>query len=597
MRFYWFLPSVLGVLGALLLATPADAARLQFWRFNASENRLIFTTDDGVQPRAQLLANPTRLVIDLPGTTLGRSQLSQVVSGAIREVRVAQFDPQTTRIVVELVQGYTLDPQQILVRGATPTQWTVQLPTPQAVDPTAPPVATPPSTPPAATTPTIPGAATQLEAVRVTPDGFFVRTRGAEPELDVQRSRDRRQITIDLANTAISPQLLERELTVNANGVERLQIEQAQTSPPVARITLELSDEDREWQANTSSLGGVVIVPTGGSVATRPPSGDRPSLLPPSSTPQQPATIQAVELAPDGAQLLIRANQPVTYTTGWDRATLAYRITIPSAQLAEDIQGPQLGQGSPLLSIRLRQEDENTVVILLQPAAGISFGQINQPGRQLLALPLQRRGQPIPPVGTRPPVPSPSGPLPTVPNGRRVVVIDPGHGGPDPGAIGIGGLREVDIVLPISLQVASLLEQQGVQVVLTRNSDRDLDLDPRVQIAERANADLFVSIHANAISLSRPDVNGLETYYYSPQGGRLAQVIHNTLVRETGMNDRGVRRARFYVIRNTSMPAVLVETGFVTGAQDARLLSDPNFRSRMAVAIARGILQYIQQNL
>ncbi|MBD2463225.1 N-acetylmuramoyl-L-alanine amidase [Oscillatoria sp. FACHB-1407] len=586
---------MLGAVGALLIAAPADAARLQFWRFNASENRLVFTTDDGVQPRAQLLSNPTRLVIDLPGTTLGRSPLSQPVGGAIREVRVAQFDAQTTRIVIELVQGYTLDPQQIMVRGATPTQWMVQLPAPQATDPNAPSITPPTTASPSPTTPAISGAATQLEGARVTPDGFFIRTRGAQPEIDVQRSRDRRQITFDLANTALSPQLLEREITVNNNGVERLRIEQAQTSPPVARITLELSDEDSEWQANSSSLGGIVIIPSAGSVATRPPS-DRPSPTPVTPPPRQRATVQAIELAPDGNQLLIRANQPITYTTGWDRTTLAYRITIPSAELAENIQGPQLGQGSPLLSIRLRQEDEDTVVILLQPAAGVRFGQINQPGRQLLALPIQRRGDPVPPTIGRPTVPTPSGPLPSVRNGRIVVVIDPGHGGPDPGAIGIGGLREVDIVLPISLQVASLLEQQGVQVVLTRREDRDLDLAPRVQIAERANADLFVSIHANAISMSRPDVNGLETYYYSPQGGRLAQVIHNTLVRETGMNDRGVRRARFYVIRNTSMPAVLIETGFVTGAQDARLLRDPNFRSQMAVAIARGILQYIQQN-
>ncbi|MDX2212856.1 MAG: N-acetylmuramoyl-L-alanine amidase [Oculatellaceae cyanobacterium bins.114] len=584
-------------MGALLIMAPAEATTLQFWRFNASENRLVFTTDDGVQPRAQLLANPTRLVIDLPGTTLGRSPLNQAVGGAIREVRVGQFDAQTTRIVIELVSGYTLDPQQIMVRGATPTQWMVQLPTPQSTDPNASPLPTPPSSatpsPLPSVTPAIPGAATQLEGVRVTPDGFFVRTRGVEPEIDIQRSRDRRQVTFDLANTALSPQLVERDITVNGNGVERVRIEQAQTSPPVARITLELSDEASEWRASSSSLGGVVILPSSGNMANRPP-GARPT--PTAPTPQPRATIQAIELAPDGSQLLIRANQPVTYTTGWDRATLAYRITIPSAQLADNIQGPQLGQGSPILSIRLRQEDEDTVVILLQPAAGVRFGQINQPGRQLLALPIQRRGEPaIPPVA-RPPVPTPSGPLPTVRNGRIVVVIDPGHGGSDPGAIGIGGLREIDIVLPIGLQVASLLEQQGVQVVLTRRDNRDVELDPRVQIAERANADLFVSIHANAINLSRPDVNGLETYYYSAQGERLARVIHSNLVRETGMLDRGVRRARFYVIRNTSMPSVLVETGFVTGAQDARLLSDPNFRNQMAVAIARGILQYIQQN-
>jgi N-acetylmuramoyl-L-alanine amidase len=186
-------------------------------------------------------------------------------------------------------------------------------------------------------------------------------------------------------------------------------------------------------------------------------------------------------------------------------------------------------------------------------------------------------------------------PFPRVPNGRIIVVVDPGHGGPDPGAIGIGGLRETDIVLPIAQQVATLLDQQGVQAVLTRTGEYDLDLQPRVAMAQRMNANVFVSIHANSISLSRPDVNGLETYYYS-NGQRLARTIHNSILQSLDIRDRGVRTARFYVLRKTSMPSVLVEVGFVTGREDAAKLSDPTYRSQMAQAIARGILQYLQQS-
>ncbi|HEY9749702.1 MAG TPA: N-acetylmuramoyl-L-alanine amidase, partial [Allocoleopsis sp.] len=185
--------------------------------------------------------------------------------------------------------------------------------------------------------------------------------------------------------------------------------------------------------------------------------------------------------------------------------------------------------------------------------------------------------------------------IPRVPNGRLVVIVDPGHGGPDPGAVGIGGLQEKGLVLDISRQVAARLEQQGVQAILTREDDRDLDLEPRVALAERANASLFVSIHANSISMSRPDVSGLETYYYN-SGERLARTIHNSVLQGTGARDRGVRSARFYVLRRTSMPAVLVEVGFVTGAEDAARLSTPGYRTQMADAIARGVLQYIQQN-
>lgn len=600
MRGRWFISGAIGIVGALLMSTPALAARLQFWRFNPTENRLVFTTDSDVQPRAQLIANPTRLVIDLPGVVLGSEQITQSIDGAVREIRIGQFDPQTTRIVVELNPGYTIDPQQVEIRGSTPTQWTVQLPTPQPIDPSvaiATPAPTSPSTPTSPATSATPpalGAATQLNSFRITPDGFFIDMTGAAPEIDVDRSRRRRRLVYTLSNTAVAPQLLQGEQPINRYGVRSIEIEQEDDSPPTAQITLNLEDSDAEWQASVSTLGGtgLVLVPAG-SGAT-PVAGDRPPVAqtPPSTPTASNAVIQAVEVTSDGGQLLIRSDRAIRFTSGWDRASNAYQILIPSAQLAENIVGPQLGSGSPLLNVRLRENSDQSVSILVIPAAGVRIGEVNQPSTQLLALGLQRSPQPSP---STPPTFS-SGELPRAEDGRIVIVIDPGHGGPDPGAIGIGGLREIDIVLPVGLRVASLLQQQGVQVVLTRSQDIDLDLEPRVQIAERANADLFVSIHANAISLSRPDVNGIETYYYSDRGLQLARVIHNSMLQVPGVQDRGVRQARFYVIRNTSMPAVLLELGFVTGAQDARLLSDPDFREQMAVAIARGILLYVQQN-
>jgi N-acetylmuramoyl-L-alanine amidase len=183
--------------------------------------------------------------------------------------------------------------------------------------------------------------------------------------------------------------------------------------------------------------------------------------------------------------------------------------------------------------------------------------------------------------------------LPQVPNGKFIVVVDPGHGGPDPGAIGIGGLRETDAVLSISKQVAALLERQGVRAVLTRQDERDLDLQPRVDIADRVNATIFVSIHANSFDDDRPDVNGLETYYYDA-GYNLAKTIHQSIMDNTDMRDRGVKQANFYVMKYASMPSVLVEVGFVTGRDDARRLSDANGRSQLANAIAQGILRYLQ---
>jgi N-acetylmuramoyl-L-alanine amidase len=179
--------------------------------------------------------------------------------------------------------------------------------------------------------------------------------------------------------------------------------------------------------------------------------------------------------------------------------------------------------------------------------------------------------------------------------GATVVAIDPGHGGADPGAVGINGLQEKIVVFSVSSQVAQQLRRKGINAVLTRKGDQEIDLAPRVATAVRIKADLFVSIHANSISLSRPDINGLETYYYaSAQGRRLAKAIHNRILRSTNMTDKGVRQARFYVIRKTKMPAVLVEIGFVTGSQDAARLASSAGRTQLAEAIAQGIIDYIQ---
>jgi len=186
--------------------------------------------------------------------------------------------------------------------------------------------------------------------------------------------------------------------------------------------------------------------------------------------------------------------------------------------------------------------------------------------------------------------------LPNVPYGKYKVVIDPGHGGTDPGAVGINGLRETDIVLEVSKSVSEFLTKKGVKTILTRKHEKTLDLQPRVTKANNSKADAFVSIHANASRGKRRDVNGLETFYYSgSRGYSLAKNIHKQILLTSLQSpDRGVRRSRFYVIRKTSMPAVLVEIGFVTGMYDAALLRQKAYRDKMSFAIAKGILNYLR---
>ncbi len=602
MRANWLPASILGAMSTLLLAIPAEANQLESWRFDRRENRLTFSTENDVQPRAQLIPNPTRLVIDLPGTRLGSSLQSQPVGGAIREVRVGQFDSETTRIVIELNPGYTVDPQRVRVRGDSPTEWAVQLPAPQRTGDAE----LPPDRP-------ISNGRAQLADIQVTADGFFLRTDGSVPRAEFQRSDNRRQVVLNLPNTVPTAEL-PRERTINRHGVQRLRISQNGGSRPSTRVTFELSSDSRDWRTVASSFGGVVVLPPRELIARPPvneePIPERPPARPPARPPVRPpvrppinrdpipselATLEALELVNGESQLLIRLNQPVQFSSGWDRRSNLYQITINGTQLSDRLARLPLTSRSPVERVRLRQEDSETVVVQIQPAPGVELGDLNQINPEVLALPLMRRNVGSPNPGLPPNPGSGEIELPRVPNGQITVVIDPGHGGIDPGAIGIGGLREVDVLWPVSMEVTRLLEQQGIRVVLTRTDNRTVELQPRVQIAQRANADVFVSIHANAISMSRPDVNGTETFFASAEGRRLAQAIQSSMIQATGMRDRGVKSARFYVIRNTTMPAVLVELGFVTGAEDAPRLSDPAFRSRMAQAIVRGILQYVRQ--
>ncbi|MGB7416975.1 MAG: N-acetylmuramoyl-L-alanine amidase [Thermosynechococcaceae cyanobacterium] len=345
MKLAWIAFVTLGILGG---ADAAWAGKLTYWRFDSEDSRVDLITDAGTKPRATVIHNPTRLIIDLPNTSVRKRKKTKRISQYVKEVRVAQFNRSTARVVVELNDDYALMAEQVQVRGLAPNRWYVQLP--------------------------------NFLAIR------------------------------DLNRASLTTKIV---------------------SVPPPKIP-----------APTASAGG-------------------------SSKP-----------------------------------------------------------------------------IAVKP-------------------------------------------------GAKIVLIDPGHGGRDPGAVGRGGLQEKRVVLPVSLRVVEELRRRGINAQLTRTSDQTVDLAPRVRKAEGIRADIFVSIHANAISLSRPEVNGLETFYYQT-GARLARAIHRSILQDVSVKDRRVRQARFYVLRKSSMPAALVEMGYVTGSIDAPRLATKAYQDQMAVAIAKGIIDYIQ---
>jgi N-acetylmuramoyl-L-alanine amidase len=464
--------------------------------------------------------------------------MSQPGSGAIQNIRVGQFDRGTTRIVVELAPGYTIDPAQVKFRGITARQWTVQIPTPQlSAVATQPNPTTPNPTTPNPTTPSSSQSSTQLQAIQVTPDGIFVRTSGSAPEIRQSRSADRRQITLDLLNTTVAL-TARRDQLIGQFGVSRLLLSQVQSSPSIARVTLNVDPNSPDWQASVSNLGGVALIPLSGGVATQPTPST--PVTPPTTTPRwQQSKRSSLTVALDSGN----PRQP--------SSELHFRLGSRHRFLSHHHQrGPALQPGERA-AVQCDQSDQAIASPPGKSAHGGNSGtacdrcadhEPNQPNSRTLALQLQRpRPNPARHAAyfhnssSSPPRTNPTPPTrPRVPNGKLVVIIDPGHGGPDPGAIGIRGIQEKEIVLDISRQVATLLEKQGVQAVLTREDDRDLDLEPRVQLAQQVKAALFVSIHANAIDLSRPEVNGLETYYYE-SGLELARSIHASVLASTGM--------------------------------------------------------------
>jgi N-acetylmuramoyl-L-alanine amidase len=284
------------------------------------------------------------------------------------------------------------------------------------------------------------------------------------------------------------------------------------------------------------------------------------------------------------------------------------------------LQGIRLGQN---------RKDAVRIVVDLQHYQRHRIVTLSHPDRLVIDVYGPRTDEPPPDGGT------PGGPM-RLPSGLRAiqtVVLDPGHGGRDPGAIGVGGVREKDVTLALARALAPRLEDRGFRVVLTRDGDREVGLEERSALAEASRGDLFVSLHANAAR--RRSVQGVETYYLdanherhsltvaarengiprgdvnalqstiaklrvselSPQSRRLAELVQRHIVR--GMPrlyqpvpDLGAKKGPFYVLFLSSMPAVLVESGFLSNSTEASRLANPRYVDALAEQIARALVEY-----
>ena len=226
--------------------------------------------------------------------------------------------------------------------------------------------------------------------------------------------------------------------------------------------------------------------------------------------------------------------------------------------------------------------------------------------------PAAKPAKPEPKVAPKQPVALPTvpeKPIPQVVNyrttggiGGKIIVLDPGHGGSDPGAIGPTGLQEKQVTLPIAEYLKSILEAKGAKVILTRTTDVDVygphasgvdELQARVNVANGNQADAFISIHIN--SFSNPNVGGIATYYFdgSDQSKKLASSVQEQIAEHNGFNgDRGIQPGNLYVLRHSLMPSILVELGFISNPKEEGHLKESETQKDFANELAKGLELY-----
>lgn len=219
------------------------------------------------------------------------------------------------------------------------------------------------------------------------------------------------------------------------------------------------------------------------------------------------------------------------------------------------------------------------IVIELNNVSSVNYKQQTIPGKFILDLSMVNDTAPATPVGS----------------GKKIVVIDPGHGGNDPGTISFTKKPEKIFALALGLKVQALLQKEPrIELIMTRETDIYPTRSERVKLANDLKADVFVSIHGNSVTAA-PHVTGTETYYYQRESSKeLATLIHKKLIKAMGLADRGVKNGNYQVIRETEMAAALLEVGFLSNKSDEEAMMSETNQNKAAQAIVDGIKEYLK---
>lgn len=377
--------------------------------------------------------------------------------------------------------------------------------------------------------------------------------------------------------------------------------------------------------------------------AVRPPAtanpspGTEPDLIAPTEIPTGPVPAagrsQLLSIRswskPDGTTIALFLEAPAKWEAGVLKDPDRIFFDLENTQLAPEMLGKSReGIAIPVddalvKRIRVGMRETSAVRIVIDLAAPAEYSAVlssTEPYRLMIAI------RSVPAPGSAPPKPEPAPlnkppgaesrtPTPGTALSHPKIVIDPGHGGSEDGAVGHGGLKEKDLTLEIAKRLGNLLSKRlGAQVIYTRTSDLTVALDARAAVANDAGADLFISIHAN--SSDDPAARGVETYYVvkSPSSNGSApkpvaeehklsesrklavdvqQALYHSFGGEKGVLNRGVKQAPFVVLLDADMPSILAEVAFVTSPADEHKLETAEGQQAVADALYRGIAQYL----
>lgn len=403
------------------------------------------------------------------------------------------------------------------------------------------------------------------------------------------------RMVIDLRNAVFRQP--DQETVVNDAGVLRVRIAQFQSRPPITRIVLDLGQPVDVRVADSPTSFDVTIEVRPRSIVARAPAPTPTPSVPsvagpgPSTGEPTPEPMPTPTPGPSGSpatsgetvrimQVRVEQAQGVTrvFVEGTAAMQYAVRELVDPDRLVVDVLDAvfiPVKQEIPVNSAVV----ENVRAAQFQADPDIARVVVTLKRKTAYTITAEGSGNVLVIAVTDAPLRG------------HAVVIDPGHGGKDVGAIGPTGLMEKGVTLDIGLRVRRILLEDGIRVIMTRETDVFIELADRPKIARERGGTVFVSIHANANV--RTAVNGSETYYLSPLSLSLAQMIQDELGRSLGLPSRGIKTASFLVLRENTMPSVLVEAAFISHAQEEARLREEGFRERIAVAIARGVTRFL----